>query len=173
MKTLKENILGVTAKYKTEFQAKKEGDNLIFEFVANESSLVSYSDKYNSEIWRSNVCEVFIDVGEENKYWEIEVAPNGTIFLAEITNIDGVFSGQLIDTCFIDAKVEAKSNCYAVKIIAPIKALKINDLNEVKINAYRIEMEGENQYLMSLNPTLCGTFHKPNSFIKLLEVLDE
>lgn len=168
---LKENVKGTTSKYKTLFDIKIENNELVATYHSYESSLESFSDIYNSEIWRGNVVEIFIDVGRKNKYFEIEVAPNGTMFLAEITNINGAFSGEFIDECFVKSNVLTLEHEYITEIRVPLLSIGVTDLKQVKINAFRIENENNGQYLMSLNPTLCETFHKPECFLLLAELI--
>ena len=161
---LKENITGAEACYKTEFKYRKCCKYLCFTFKAHHSALDSYSDKYNDELYRGNVCELFIKYGKENHYYEIEVAPNGATFLADIENINGNFKGTLIDDCFVKTNAKVKKNAYMVRILIPKSFIKTK---KIEFNAFRIETDGERpeKHLFALNPTLCNSFHK-SEFIK-------
>lgn len=161
---LKENTTGKKACYKTKFKFRKCCKYLCFTYIAHHSSLNSYSDKYNDELYKADVCELFIRYGKENHYYEIEVAPNGATFLADIENINGDFHGALIDKCFIKTSAKIKKDTYIVRILIPKEYIKTN---KIEFNAFRIETDGEKpeKHLFALHPTLCGSFHKPE-FLK-------
>lgn len=156
---LKENYTGNTACYKTKFKFRKCSKFLHFAFKACNSSLNSYSNKYNDELYKADVCELFIKYGKENHYYEIEVAPNGAVFLSDIENIDGNFKGALIDQCFVKTSVKVKKDTYKVRISIPRSFIKTK---KIEFNAFRIETDGieSNKHLFALHPTLCGSFHK-------------
>lgn len=162
----KENLTGGEAKYKTDFSFFIDEHSFHASFDAEKSSLSSYSEMYNADLWRGNVVEVFIDVGRPNCYWEIEVAPNGAIFLAEVTRINDVSTLRMIDECFINAEVKRGEDSYHVDITIPLEKMFYDPKYGVKLNAFRIEMEGEVQYRMALNPTLLQTFHDMNAFLE-------
>lgn len=166
---LKENTKGGKSKYPTTIEVKFNEDEISFCFDAKNSSLESFSNKYNDNLWKSNVVEVFIDVGKKNKYWEIEVAPNGTIFLAEVTRINEKNTLDMINDCFVKANVTLTNDSYRTLITIPLDKISYTKEKGIRFNAYRIEMEKDKQYLMSLFPTMCDTFHKPSSFRELKE----
>lgn len=170
---LRENIKGGTSKYKTDVKLSIEGEYFVASFVSEDSSLDSYSDKYNDVLWRSNAVEVFLDVGRENKYWEVEVAPNGVIFLAEVTRVDNKNTLRMIDECFVDASVSTSGGTYKTRIRIPLVKLGYEKSKGLKLNAFRIETKGKEQYLMSLFPTLCETFHKPEAFKDILFAVEK
>ena len=156
---LKENITGNKACYKTLFKFKKGIKHLHFRFDAFNSTFNSYSNKYNDNLYQADVCEIFIRYGKENHYYEIEVAPNGTIFLADITNINDKFSGNLLSECFVKAYAKICKNKYIVKISIPKNIIRTNP---IEFNAFRIETDGEapEKHLFALHPTMCSSFHK-------------
>ncbi len=156
---LKENKTGKEACYKTKFRFKKSRNYLRFSFVAHNSALDSYSDKYNDELYKADVCELFIKYGKKDHYYEIEVAPNGATFLADIENKNGRFHGTLIKNCFVKTKAKAKKDYYKVKMLIPTSYIKTN---KIEFNAFRIETDGEKpeKHLFALHPTMCGSFHK-------------
>lgn len=156
---LKENKTGAEACYKTEFKYRKCCKYLCFIFKAHHSALDSYSDKYNDELYRGNVCELFIKYGKENHYYEIEVAPNGATFLADIENINSNFKGNLIGDCFVKTSAKIKKSGYTVRILMPKSFIKTK---KIEFNAFRIETDGERpeKHLFALHPTLCNSFHK-------------
>lgn len=169
---LRENIGGDISKYPTDVTIEI-GDKLCAHFEAKNSCLESYSNVYNDDLWKSNTVEIFVDVGKENKYWEIEVAPNGTVFLAEVTRINGENTLRMIDECFVEANVQIVDNSYKVDIKIPLAKLDVTDIQKIRFNAFRIEMEGPKQYLSSLFPTFCETFHKPEAFESILKIANK
>lgn len=156
---LLDNLTGKEALYKTKFTFKETRKSLFFSFVCYHSKFFSYSEKYNSELYRGDVCEVFINYGKNNHYYEIEVAPNGAIFLSDIENDGKSFKGTLIEKCFVKAKAKIKKKKYIVKIEIPREIIPTKN---IKFNAFRIDTDGgkENAHLFALHPTLCKTFHK-------------
>lgn len=161
---LRENITGEKACYKTEFKFRKGLKNLVFKYKAYNSSFNSYSNKYNDELYRGDVCELFIKYGKENHYYEIEVAPNGATFLADIENINGIFKGELINECFVKTSAVIKDDYYEVTISVPKSFIKTK---KIEFNAFRIDTDGvkSDAHLFALHPTLCGSFHK-SEFIR-------
>lgn len=160
---LKDNITGQNSPLKTEFYIEEKGKHLICLFKAYDSSLNSHGNKNNDELYRGDVVEVFLDIGEPNAYLEIEVAPNGKKFVANIIDKEIHF----IDSNFVKTNVEIQNHDYFVTIDINLSKLKV--LKPIKYNAYRIETKGikENYLLLAVSPTLCGTFHVRDSFIKL------
>lgn len=162
----KENLTGGEAKYNTNFSFFIDEENFHASFDADDSSLESFSETYNAELWRGNVVEVFIDVGRPNSYWELEVAPNGTMFLAEVTRINDVSTLRMLDENFASAEVKRTETSYHVDITIPLRRMLYNKAYGIKLNAFRVEMEGDVQYRMALNPTLLQTFHDMNAFLE-------
>ena len=160
---LRDNITGQTSPVKTEFSITQKGKHLICLFKAYDSSLNSHGDRDNDELYRGDVVEVLLDIGETNAYLEIEVAPNGKKFVANIIDKEIHF----IENNFVKSKVEIQNNDYFV--IIDIDLTKFNILKPIKYNAYRIETKGikENYLLLAASPTMCDTFHVRDNFIKL------
>ena len=80
---LKENMTGKEfPEVNTVLDVTLTESHLIFEFDCKNSQFFSAYDKYNAPIWEGDVCEAFICTnGKKNLYYEIEIAPNGTVFL--------------------------------------------------------------------------------------------
>lgn len=172
---LKDNITGEKACYNTDISIKNIGKSLIFEFFCDNNSNNSYTNIYNGEIYKGDAVEVFIYLGEKDHYLELEVAPNGTLFLANIHNIDR----QILDTQFLDndilkATSSRDGNKWIVKTELDISKFNI-DLKDIEINVLRIETDNQksDKHLFALSPTLCGFFHCRKSFVKLLDYLDK
>ena len=160
---LKENITGKEPLVKTEFNIKRDGDMLHCYWCAYNSSLPSYANVDNGELYNGDVVEIFIDIGEKDSYLEIEVAPNGKKFVANIINRQIHF----IDNSFVKSNVEIKGNDYIVTM--DIDLSRFNITKPIEYNAFRIETCGiePNHILCALSPTLCGSFHVRDKFILL------
>ena len=156
MKPLYDNCTGRLAVPKTEVGYSRNGDILEFVFIAHDSSLESYSNVKNSDLWKSNAVEVFLDFKDRRFYYEFEVAPNGTTFVAQKYKNKLVF----VDDSFFSADVNIDGSDYIVKMKINIKMLGKKDV--FAFNMFRIE----GPTLEALHPTLCDTFHVREKFIK-------
>ena len=162
MERLLDNRTGKESTLRTNFSYCKKDCFLIFEFEAKDSALNSYSNENNDEQYKGDVCEVFLDVGEE-EYYEFEVAPNGTTFVAKIINGTPYF----IDSSFFMSVVEKGFRSYKVKMV--IDLTRFMPLETLKFNAFRIETKGVRQdlILQAYSPTLSNTFHVRECFVNI------
>ena len=162
MSFLSDNFTGQKPGKLTHINIIKSNNIVIFTFDCHDSSLYSYSNKDNDDLWEGCVAEVFLDTGLDF-YYEFEVAPNGAVFAAKIRNR----KIEYIDPAIIKAKATIICNNYKVQITVDLNKLERG--NELKFNAFRVEnKEGDKaQQLQALNPTLCETFHVREKFIKL------
>lgn len=160
---LRENITGKEPLVKTEFEIQREGDILHCSWRAYNSSLTSFCDYDNGELYNADVVEIFIDVGDGDSYLEIEVAPNGKKFVAKIVNRQINF----IDNSFVKSNVEIKGNDYIVTM--DINLSRFNVIKPIEYNAFRVETcgKGPNYVLSALSPTYCDSFHVRDKFILL------
>ena len=158
MKYLLDNFTGNIASPKTSFEMEFDGPFLNIHFCAEESSLTSYSSINNSDIWKDNVVEVFLDLGDDDFYYEFEVAPNGTTFAAKKYK-DYL---EYLPSDLIDTKVAIKGDSYIVEI--RIDLSKFPKYRHIRYNAFRIE---RGKILEALSPTYCDTFHVRDRFISL------
>ena len=160
MQKLLDNRTGKYIEPETLVSYKKVNNTLVFGFFAKDSSLSSYSNKNNDEIWRGDVVEVFLDFGDDF-YYEFEVAPNGTTFIAKIVNGKPVF----IKNDFFKSEATIEGNNYKVKMVIDLS--KFHKVSSIKFNAFRIETKGIKQdyILQALSPTESDTFHVRDKFI--------
>jgi hypothetical protein len=165
---LKENVTGEKTPFTTELNYSKVGNDLHFKFICNNSKLFSAFSGYNEPIYQGDVCEVFLCTGGDlREYYEIEVAPNGTVFFAKILNENGLHASFLENS--IKTSVEITDVGYNVEIIVPCDVIGANPNIPIRFNAFRIETEGgvPNKNLLALSPTLVPRFHVPEKFIEL------
>ena len=177
MINLKKELLNNRTGEKTEFYTtvdiKLTDTELSFEFFCKNSKMYSAGDKYNDDIFDGDVCEAFVSTdGTINNYYEIEIAPNNTVFLNKIYNPGkGDFRCTPIpeNENFITSSVEILGDDYIVKFSMPLDKIGYTKEKGILFNAYRIETEGGHTdlHLLALNPTLCDTFHMSEFFIEL------
>lgn len=171
MYELKENITGGKAIYSTKVKINLNKDVLCFEFYSNHCSMNSYSSTFNDDLFKADVVELFIEKCNSNHYYEIEVAPNGTLFIGDIFNDGQTRKLTYLENKGIDVVVSREKDILITKISIDLNVFCIP--NNAKFNAYRIETDGEKpeKYLFALNPTLCPSFHEPSSFVELIELV--
>ena len=169
---LKNNRTGKDIKeFLTEVEVIKTEKELIFDFVCKNSKFFSACNEYNGPVFDGDVCEAFICTEEDYWYYEIEVAPNNCVFLNKIHNLGvGEYEPYPIDENFVKSEVEFLSDTdYRVKFSVPLDKINYNPEKGIKYNLFRIETEGgfTDKNLLALNPTLCDTYHKFESFVEL------
>ena len=164
---LRDNKTGEITPFKTTLNCDRYAGGMRFKFDCENSKKFSAYSEDNEPIYRGDVVELFICTGgNRNVYYEIEVAPNGTVFFAAIDYDNGAFSAKMLDKAF-EADVTDYKNGYSVEIRIPDEAIGVKENVEVVFNAYRIETEGgtPEKNLLAMNPTMCGCFHRPEYFI--------
>ena len=161
-KELVDNRTGKESEIKTYFSYNKSESILTFSFTAKDSSLNSYSSIHNDELYKGDVCEVFLDIGEDY-YYEFEVAPNGATFVAKIINSVPIF----IDDTFFQSEATIENDSYEVKMSIDLSRLGV--IKSLKFNAFRIETKGikSDLILQAYSPTLSDTFHIKECFIEM------
>lgn len=162
---LKENVTGGETQFTTLLDYSRVGNNLRFHFSCENSKLFSAYSEDNEPIYCGDVCEVFLSVdGKLNEYFEIEVAPNGTVFFAKILNDNGLKATFLKKNFKTSVTLTEKG--YDVEIVIPYSSLGAGE-HPIYFNAFRIETEGgiPDKNLLALSPTLKTTFHVPEKFI--------
>ena len=158
MNYLKNNFNGEIAKPKTSFEIERIDGCIKATFIAYDSSLISFSDKDNDDLWRGNVVELFLDLGDKDFYYEFEVAPNGRKFIAK-KYIDHL---EYLSPSSFKSEVIRDGNNYKATMMIEAKTNK-----EILYNAFRIERKEKSNVLEALSPTYCDTFHVRDKFIKL------
>lgn len=173
---LKNNVTGqAIPEFATTVDVTMTETEIIFDFFCKNSKYFSFTDVYNGPIYDGDVCEAFICTGDDiTSYYEIEVAPNGCMFLEKIkNNMNPEDPNDVIeypiDDCFLTSKVELLGGGdYKCTFSVPLDKIGYDKNKGLKFNAYRIETEGgfTNKNLLALNPTLKDKFHCPESFIE-------
>ena len=167
---LKNNVTGDSANYVTEFSTERKNGKTIFRFSAKNSLCYCPYNQNNKPLYDGDVCEIFI--GRRDEYYEIEVSPDGNGFFALIKN-DG--NGRFAMEKFLDCEdivFSAKKTDGGYEVSIELDDELVSRLccdGEVLFNAFRIETDGgeKEKYLYALSPTLCGSFHRGEAFVKL------
>lgn len=149
----------------------KTEKEISFEFFCKNSKFFSATEEYNGPLFDGDVCEAFLCTGGDPAwYYEIEVAPNNCVFLSKIYN-DGKYHVHFIEENFLKSEVEILNETdYRLKFSIPLDKIEYNEEIGIIGNIFRIETEGgfTDKNLLAYNPTMCDTFHKPSSFIKII-----
>ena len=168
---LKDNRTSEISKFTTMVVATLTDTEINFEFFCKDSMLYSAYEGYNTNIYEGDVCEVFISTdGTTKNYYEIEVAPNGSVFLHTIYNPNNTSDVQIkpVEENFLKTDVEILGSDYIVKISIPLDKIGYSKENGILFNAFRIETEGGimNKNLLAYSPSNTGTFHISSFFKK-------
>ncbi|MBQ8197537.1 MAG: hypothetical protein IJZ73_05720 [Clostridia bacterium] len=170
---LLDNRTGKETPFKTSVDVSLDENNVLtFEFDCKNSQLYSAFEGYNTDIYMGDVVEAFLCVGGDlTEYYEIEVAPNNSVFFQKIIN-PGTGDDDLelypLDN-IITSSVEICGNDYKAKFSIPLDKIGYKKEKGIKLNIFRIETEGgiRDKNLISLSPTLSDTFHDSSFFVEL------
>ena len=167
--TLKENRTGNKACYSTCLTVSVMKKRIVFNFLAESSSLFAPYSGYNEPLFDGDVCEIFI--GDKANYYEIEVAPNGAVLFAKITNYgNGGFSTKLLPLAEKEKLLVTSARVFGgYEVTIEIERSAFEDKN-VFFNAFRIDTDGgekAEKHLFSVFPTLRNSFHLSEVFEKL------
>lgn len=170
--TLKDNFTGKEAVYKTVVDVNRTGDAIKFDFVCENSTRHCPYEGFNAPLYTGDVVEAFVCLDKTRKnYFEIELAPNGSAFIAKVTYRGKKdFDCDFVKENFLTSTVTPTESGYLASFSVPLKAIGYKDGDEIVYNAYRIDTDGKyrDKHLFALNPTMCDTFHCPEYFIKLV-----
>jgi predicted TIM-barrel fold metal-dependent hydrolase len=172
---LEYNSLGATAspQSSTLIRALYDDANLYLRYDAPYSELATFDPpRMNSErvgLWDRDVVEAFIgtDPGNEKVYYEFEVAPTNEkldlIITPEIPDIAKRLEWNSGWESF--AKVDEKTKIWTTVMKVPLKELHVDGAKagtRWRANFYRIDRA--NRAFLASNPTLTGSFHRPERF---------
>lgn len=166
---LKDNRTGECSPRETSVEVFDDGATLRFVFFAKQSAFYCPYSGYNQDHYMGDVCEVFIGSDDARvNYYEIELSPDGGVFLAKINYIkeQNKITAEKLDENFVQTSVVREKDCYTAEIILPKEKIHTGE-GEFYFNAYRIETDGgiTEKHLIALNPTLCSKFHRPECFV--------
>ena len=170
---LKENIKGKEIPdFLTTVDVTLDDKNISFVYNCKNSQLFSACEGYNTDLFNGDVCETFICTsGDISTYYEIEVAPNNSVYLARVYNpkLNKNIQSTYVEENFLDTSVQFNGNDYTVRLSVPLDKIGYDKEKGILLNIFRIETEGgiTDKNILAANPTRCKTFHKPKYFFKL------
>lgn len=168
--TLKDNRTGGEAVYKTTVEVVLDEKYVTFLFDCRNSKMNSAYEGYNTNLYEGDVCEAFICTdGSRRIYYEIEVAPNNSVFFKRVENYGEGRRKSYPMQNTVASFVEIDGDDYKVQFSVPLKDIGYNKEKGIFFNAYRVDTDGveSDRHLFAANPTLSNTFHKPEFFIEL------
>ena len=129
----------------------------------------------NDPIWRGDAVEFFVSpYGDLFRYFELDVAPNGGTFFADIINPDG-YSGysHMIDEHDIQKSIKVENGLWETEMKVPF-ALLLKEGDEKKVhtlpwlfNVYRIYAAKEEYAAFSPTGGDEENFHVPSAFVAM------
>ena len=84
--TLKDNFSGKEPKKVTEVTFFSKDDSLKLLFICFDSDIISKGKSYNDRLYEGDVVELFLTLGERNRYLELEVNPDGVEYAGVVEN---------------------------------------------------------------------------------------
>ena len=164
---LKDNY-GLAVKNETDFSVSLENNTLKLLFVVHDDSIVSKGTAYNDKLYEGDTVEIFLTLGEKNRYLELEVNPDGIKYAGIVTN-NGSISIEYLGECPFEAITKSFSNGWQTEMFIPLNNLYPLgfDKKNAYFNLFRQDFQSEKLNLYALSPTLKPTFHDVESFLKL------
>lgn len=157
------------------FSCRFVADALRFCFDVCDDEIVSPFERDNDDLWQGDAVEVFLAPdGDLTRYAELEVSPFGLRFYGEIADVTEQGHSLVKRPPPFTARAERTEEGYRVTIDLPLSALAGFDRRKMKLNAFRLDKRADGaQRLYALNPTLCGSFHRPAFFVNVAGRADE
>jgi|AGTN01.2.fsa_nt_gi hypothetical protein len=173
---LTDNRTGGKPYRKTEVYASAADRKLFFRFDLEEKFFSPFGKRYNDALWQGDVAEIMLTLGDKNRYLEIEINPDGFEYAALVQNDGaGKFTLEFLDRPPFTSAALRTEKGWECTVILPFGLLKMLGWEPKNsfINLYREDFteEGEME-LSALNPTLGGSFHRPEFFVPL-EITEE
>lgn len=159
--------------------------SLLVRYEMNDTNISSPYTQCNQDLWKSDAVEMFIATSFSSnyheKYIEIELNPNGALFLSLITNTCdncSCFSGdpQQCDNQravqFYNSSISINGDSWSTEIQVSldwVASLTSNDEDPTNIQAnfFRVDDTSQGQQLSAYNPTDKNPpcFHVPSKFV--------
>ncbi len=168
--TLKENVTGSNPKKVTEVAFFSKNDSLKLLFICADSDIISKGQSYNDKLYEGDVVELFLTLGERNRYLELEVNPDGVEYSAVVTNDgNGKIDIDFLETPPFTSKTKRTASGWESEWEVDLNALKTLgfDRDNAYFNLYRQDFQSDGELnLYALSPTYKPTFHEPDAFVK-------
>lgn len=169
---LKECRTGEAADLKTAASVEIAGGQLRLSFAAEEKTRNPKYAEDNMPLYEGDAVEIFLTLGERERYLEAEFNQNGAMFCAVIELRDGQKKSEMVDgRKHIDLTVCLTDGMWKTEAAIDIGWLKTLGFSEdcVYGNLLREDFDGEcNMAIYAASPTYADTFHKTAAFVKLI-----
>lgn len=169
---LKECLSGGVAEVKTAATVGIAEGKLLLSFTAEERTGNPKYSEDNMPLYEGDVVEIFLALGERDRYLEVEFNQNGALFSAVIEIRGGEKKSVMLDgRKHIETAVELSDGLWKTSAAIDIGWLKTLGFSEdfVYGNLLREDFDEEgNMAIYAASPTYADTFHKPAAFVKLI-----
>ena len=139
-----------------------------------EKMVVPYAGD-NVQVWRGDAVEFFVSpYGDKEKYFELDIAPNGACFHAKVINPDNCTAyTHLLDVAPIKTTVSVENGVWTTEMQVPFSMLlKEGDADKAHtlpwlFNVYRIDAAHDEYQAFSPTGGVKANFHVPSQFAKM------
>ena len=142
----KHSTNGEAVNFKTEVSLSRDAAFLHIEFSCFENpyTLQNTLKEHNAPLYQQEVFEVFIAAGSATptRYWEIEINPNGAVWIGEIENLapgvepQRILGNRLPEEFGLGFQVNKGADTWSGKLSLPFSS--IGEAAEYRLNFYRI-----------------------------------
>lgn len=138
-------------------------------FSVFDNDIISYGTEYNEPLWKGDTAELFITLGRRNRYLELEVNPDGVGYAAAVENREGEFELEFLREAPFGWTAKRTETGYESEWTIPLEKLEALgfDSKNGYFNLYIQDYSAGELRLYALSPTKCGSFHRPEAFLKL------
>ncbi len=147
------------------------GNELKLLFSVKDGDIISFGTRYNEPLWKGDTAELFLSLGRDTRYLELEVNPDGVLYAAVVENGgDGMFELEFLSDPPFEAETERTAAGYRSRwTIGLDKLIDFGfDIACVRFNAFVQDYTREGLKLYAAFPTMLNTFHVPRAFGRLV-----
>lgn len=165
---LKDNY-GGAVRNETEISVSFKNDGLKLLFICYDRDIISKGRSYNDKLYEGDTVELFLTLGDKNRYLELEVNPDGITYACVVENDGSDLKMNYLSVAPFFATTKRKSFGWTSEWEIPLVSLYPLGFrrDNAYFNIYRQDFQGQDLCLYALNPTMKSTFHDVESFIKL------
>lgn len=179
---LVDSSIGATARLRSDLSVFHDGECLFAIFSMDDDELCATLYERDSELWREDVVEVFLQPEVRDSYYEFEASPNGTLFDARV-----LFPGPTRETMSVDVRwncagfrawvrrVFDRPGHTTLEVVMRIPFSCLTGMppargDSWRANFYRIDRSSQGDMFAAWSPTLTPKpdFHVPDRFGRLL-----
>ncbi len=156
---------------KTQVTASIDETHLRLTFSGRNVCPKAMHSTYNAPLYEGDIYELLMTLDAPNRYLEVEIDPNGTLYVVIITNRDGEGDIEIeyLDTHRIEAMTDIRGELWTADLTLDMQWLRSLGYQEpVFWNLLRQDF-GEDGvlHLSCVSPTYAPSFHKPKAFVEV------